>query len=123
MAEHRIAGQITIFAAGKQLKASGAFSYSVQPTKRETKTGTTGVDGFSDMPTPAFIEGPVRLKGEVTTTSLSAIDNATVQLDLANGVSVVLEEAWVVGDVNGDTSEAQATVRFEAATGREINVG
>lgn len=106
--------------AGRQLSARGSFTWSVLNTQRETKAGADGIHGFGETPVAPFIEGPITLNREVTMAFLGGIDGHTIQLDLDDARSVVLEEGWLVGQPSADTGEGQATVRFEARSGREI---
>lgn len=120
MANLRVGGIITIKVNGSQLAAKGNFSYNLGKPKREAVMGTDGFHGFKEAPQVAFIEGEVTDKYELDLSRLVAIENATVLLDLANGKSVVLNDAYFAGDGNGETEEGKIAVRFEGPSAKEI---
>lgn len=121
MATKKIGGIITLKIDGRQYSAKGNFTYNLGSPKREAVVGADGIHGFKEMPQVAFIEGEIT---DDVSTDLKALTNATgvtVNLDLANGKSIILRDSWFAGEGTGNTEEGNVSVRYESASeGEEI---
>lgn len=118
----RIAGMMTIKANGTQYNAKGNFTYRINPTKRETISGPDQVHGFKELPQPNFIEGMITDSSNLDLKGFQQIEDATVTIELANGKTIVLYEAWYASDGDVTTEEAEIQCRFESKRGEEIPV-
>jgi hypothetical protein len=116
----KIAGTAYFKADGKQFTLSGSFSYSVNKNTREGKAGLSGVAGFTETSKVPWVEGEFYTTPEFRTADLEKITNATITVDLANGVTVLLQNAWQTGDIEIDAAAGTSTVRFEGMAGKEI---
>lgn len=120
MASQRIAGLITLRINGVGYLAKGKFSYNLGRPKRETVIGTDKVHGFTEKPQQAYIEGEITDRGDLDVAKLVTAEGATVTLELANGKTVVMQQAWYVGDGKVETDEGNIAFRFDAAKGDEF---
>ena len=50
-------------------------------------------------------------------------EQQTVTIDLANGKSIVLRDAWFAGEGTGNTEEGNIAVRFEATSAEKLRNG
>lgn len=116
----RIAGIIQVISNGVTQNAKGDFSYNLGNPKRTAIVGSDKVHGFTEKPQPAFIEGEITDRGDTDLDALTKLKDATVQVALANGKTVVLRNAWYAGEGTGHTDEANIDVRFESDSGVEI---
>jgi len=87
---------------GRQYRVKGSFTYNLGYPKREPEVGPDGLHGFTIMPQPSRIEGEITDATDVDKAALLTLRNATVTLELINGKTVVMREAFYTGD--GDTT-------------------
>lgn len=120
MATKRVGGIITLKVGGRQYAAKGNFTYNLGAGKREAVIGTDGVHGYKETPQVAFIEGEVTDDPTIDLKGLIQSEQQTVTIDLANGKSIVLRDAWFAGEGTGNTEEGNIAVRFEATSAEEI---
>lgn len=118
--DSRRAGIIFVRVDGGQLDAKGAFTYNLGAPKREAIVGSDAVHGFKETPQVAFIEGKVTDRGSLSVAALTAIEDSTVTLELANGKVVVLHGAWFAADGQAETGDGEINVRFEGDFAEEI---
>jgi hypothetical protein len=116
----RIGGIMSLKVNGRQYSAKGNFTYNLGREKREAVIGADGVHGYKATPQVAFVEGEITDSFEIDLSRLVDTDGATVTLDLANGKSIVLRNAWFAGEGTGNTEEGNIAVRFEAKKAEEI---
>lgn len=117
---NRRSGIIFISVNGVNYDAKGNFNYNLGGFQREAIAGADRIHGYKEMPKIAFIEGEITDRSNLDVAELQAIDNATVTLELANGKTIVLREAWFSGEGTVGTEEANIALRFEANQGEEI---
>ena len=108
-------------ANGRQYAAKGDFTYSLGLPKLEAIVGSDGIHGPKSMPQIAFIAGKTTDFYDLDLKDLVTLRNATVILELANGKSVLLREAWYADTGEVSTAEGEIPVRFESESeGEEI---
>ena len=112
--QNRRAGVILLKVGGVQLDAKGNFTYNLGAPKREAIIGADGVHGYKETPQVPFIEGEITDRRDLSLADLAAIDGETVTLELNNGKTVVLSQAWYAGEGTGNTEEANIAIRFES---------
>lgn len=112
--QNRRAGVIVVKVGGVQYDAKGNFSYNLGLPKREAIVGSDGIHGYKETPQVAFIEGEFTDRPDMSLAALAAIESETVTLELNNGKTVVLSQAWFAGEGTGNTEEANISVRFES---------
>ncbi len=120
MPKNRVSGTIYFKVNGLQENAKGNFTYNLGREKRESMVGADGVHGYKGMPQAAFIEGEITDRGDLDLAAFVELDGVTITLELANGKTVVLPDAWYVADGTVGSDEANIQVRFEARAGNEV---
>lgn len=121
MATNRVRGGLLAAKVdGKAYSAIGNFTYNQGLPVRATLIGADSVHGYSETPQAAFIEGEFRDGEGVDMAALMKATDATVTLELANGKTFVLSNAWFAGEGTGNTQEGNFSVRFESATQGEF---
>lgn len=111
---NRRAGRIYFKVNGRQYDAKGSYSYNLGLDKREALVGSDGVHGYKSTPQVAFIEGVITDSIDVDLAGLEEQEDDTVTLDLPNGKTIVLSEAWFAGEGTASTEEGEIPVRWES---------
>lgn len=119
--EQRRGGIIFLKVDSEIQQAKGSFTYNLGMPKRDAIIGADAVHGYKDMPQVAFIEGEITDRQTLNLEGLVTGENLTVTLELANGKTVVLREAWFAGEGTGNTEEGNIGVRWEGISGEEIS--
>ena len=120
MANRRVGGILKVKVDGQRLQAKGEFTYNVNKTKRESVVGQDTVHGFKEEPKALFIEGAITDSDELSLSDVQGLRDATATLDLANGKTIVLREAFYAADGDVTTSEGEIQFRLEGIDGEEI---
>ena len=116
----RVGGIIFVKSNGQQLKAKGSWNYNLGQGQREEVVGSDSVHGFKETPQAPFISGVVTDTDDLNMKELLNIKDATVQLELANGKIVVLEQAFFAGEGTGSTEEGEIETKFVGISAEEI---
>ena len=116
----RIGGTIQFKINGETFLSKGSFSYNIGVPKKEMIAGSDQVHGFKEMPQIPYIEGAITDTSELDLEALQTLRDATVTVFLANGKTVVVEQAVYAADGVVTTEEGEIEVRFEGIKGREI---
>lgn len=118
---NRRAGIIYLKIDGALQEAKGSFSYNLGHPKRDGIVGADGIHGYKETPQIPFIEGAITDSSQINLEKLVLLDEVTVHLELNNGKTVVLSNAWFAGEGTPTTEEAEIPVRFESRKpGQEI---
>ena len=121
MAARKIGGTAFLKKDGKQLLAKGSWSYGLGTPEREGQLGIDGFHGYTEKPTIAFLEGDITDYAELNLKEeLGNFVNGTITLELANGKTILLNEAYSAKPVEGETEEGKISVRFEGTSAEEI---
>lgn len=120
MAASRIAGTLSFQINGTVYNVVGNFTYNIGNAKREMLIGPDRVHGYKEMPQVPFVEGDIRDASDLEIKILTALENATLTLSLANGKTFLLTEALFTGDGNVSTEDAIIKCKFEGSKGEEI---
>ena len=118
MANLPVGGTLNFRVGGTTYQARGNFTYSAQAETRESVVGADGVHGHTVAKKAPFIAGDLTLSALWSTETLMAHDG-TVELECVNGITVVLEDAILVGEVDPNPIEGSVSIRFEGLAGRE----
>lgn len=105
-------GLLALKIDGKTYDAIGNFTWNLGLPLRAQLIGATGVDGYSEAPQAAFIEGELRDGSDVDISALVGATGVTASLELANGKTLVLAEAWYEGEGTGNTQEGNFPIRL-----------
>ena len=117
---NRRSGLLFVKIDGEQYDAKGDFTYNLGQPKRDAIVGPDQVHGYKELPKVAFIEGAITDVGTLNVANLQNFDDATVTLQLANGKTIVLQEAWYCADGDVTTEEAEIQIRFEGKRAEEL---
>lgn len=118
--ENRISGRLFVKVDGTQYDAIGGFTYNINPVKRETELGADKPHGYKELPQVQFVEGEIRDASTLNVQAFFGITNSTMQLELANGKTILLRNAWYAGDGEIGTENANIQLRFEGLAGEEV---
>ncbi len=118
---NRRSGMIYFKIDARQYAAKGSFTYNLGAAKREAIIGADAVHGYKETPQAPFIEGEITDAADIDVGALLTLDGVTVTLELANGKTVVLRDAWYAGDGNVGTEEANIQIRFEGLGAEEVS--
>jgi hypothetical protein len=113
---NRRAGRVFLKVDGALFDAKGSFSYNLGQDKRDGIIGADGIHGYKETPQIPYIEGAVTDRGDLDLEAVSRQDNVTVTLELVNGKTIVLANAWFAGEGTVTTEEGEITVRWESRT-------
>jgi hypothetical protein len=111
---NRRAGIIYLYVNGERLEAKGTFTINPGIAKRDAIIGADGIHGYKETPQVAFIEGAITDAPDLDTTRLREVTNATITVQLNNGKTITLEDAWYANEGNMTTDEAEIGVRYES---------
>lgn len=111
---NRRAGRVYLKINGSLHDAKGSFSYNLGQDKREGIVGADGIHGYKETPQVPFIEGVITDRGDIDLELLAGDDHVTVTLELVNGKTIVLANAWFAGEGTVTTAEAEIAVRWES---------
>jgi hypothetical protein len=117
----RIGGIIRLTIDGTQQRAKGNFTYNLGANKREAVIGADGVHGYKETPQAPFIEGAISDSSSLDVASLLDLTDSTVILEVANGKSIVLRDAYYTGDGEVSAEEGEIKVKFEGVSAEEIS--
>lgn len=112
---NRRAGIIFVKVDGALVEAKGNFSYNLGYPQKETMAGASGIQGYKETEQEAFIEGEITDSQELDFASLVQGDELTVTLELNNGKTIVLNNAWFSADGTGNTEEANLAVKWSSS--------
>jgi hypothetical protein len=122
MAEYpnRRAGTLFLKVDGVIHQAKGNFTYDLGAPKRDAIVGADNVHGYKEAPKVPFIEGAITDRGDLDLEKLFLLDGALVTLELGNGKTIALSDAWFAGEGTASTEEAEVPVRFEGKRAVEV---
>jgi len=106
---------------GTQYRAKGNFTYNLGQRKREGIVGADTVHGYKETMQLPFIEGEITDGVDLDLEKFINLTGVTVTLELNNGKTIMLDEAWYAGDGTGNSDEGNISCRFEGMRAREVN--
>lgn len=120
MANNRRGGLISLTIGGVRRDAKGNFSYNLGARKREAVVGADAVHGYKSSPQVPMIEGAISDSSDLDLRELLELTDVTVVLQLENGKSIALSNAWFAGEGAVTVEEGEIAVRFEGLNCREV---
>lgn len=117
---NRKGGTIYFKVDGTQYEAKGEFTYAISGWKNTPIPGASSVHGYTSEVVVPFVEGAITDSKDVSLKTLTGLDGVTVTLELANGKTIVLHDAWYAADAQVKTKEGEIPVRFDAKSGEEV---
>jgi hypothetical protein len=121
MSQNKRAGICYLKIDGEVKDAKGVFTYNLGAPKRTGIIGSNGKNqGFKEEGQIPFIEGVITDADDLDVAKLLEVKDTTITLELNNGKTFVLREAYHAGEGNVTTEEGEIAVRFEGISGEEI---
>jgi hypothetical protein len=117
MATNRIAGIASVTVDGLSYLLQGELEWSPSTVTRETMAGEDQIHGYKEMPVSGYISMVLRDTGGLAVEDFNQMTDVTVNIQLANGKSVVGNNMWTVKEQEVKSTEATFPVRFEGPTG------
>lgn len=114
------AGRIFFKIDGEIYDAKGSFTYNLGGETRTELVGHDSVHGFSSVPRAPMIEGEITDRGDLDVQAMQALEDVTVTLELNNGKTVALRNAWYASEGDIQTEEGNIAVKFVGLSAREI---
>lgn len=115
-----VGGTITITVGGQRQRAKGAWTYNLGVDKKTAVVGADETHGYMREPQVPFMEGEITDHSTLDLRALQETTEATVVLELANGKSIILREAWYAGEGTVSTQEGNIAARFEGISAEEL---
>lgn len=107
-----IGGILALKIDGVVYSAVGNFTYNQGLPLRADLLGATSVDGYTETPQAAFIAGEIRDSTDVDLEKLATATDVTASLELRNGKTFVLANAWYAGEATGNSEQANFPLRL-----------
>ena len=120
MAGRRVAGTAYITMDGSQLALRGNLTVSLSRVERSGIAGLDRTHGYMEKPRVQYIEGDITLVEGFSVEDLDNIVDATIVVQLANGKSYSLFEAWTKAAHEINAEQGQVRVRWEGMDGSEF---
>jgi len=119
--QQRIGGTVYLKVNGVQMRVKPGPTYNLGLPTREAVVGADGVHGYMEKQQTPYIACKISDGPDVDLEALVQGRGETVTLELINGKTVVLREAWWAGagEVNAETGEIDA--RWEGLTAAEVS--
>lgn len=116
----RVGGTISFSVNGERHLAKGSWTYHLGTPKREAVVGADEVHGFKETQQVPFIEGEITDRANLDLKAFMEMSDATATLELANGKSINLYDAYNASDGTASSEEGAIPVRFEGKTAEEF---
>lgn len=116
----RIAGVAYLKVNGGQLPLRGNFVVSPSAVERTMIAGQDYIHGYQELPRVPYIEGDISTTPGVNFEDIEAEVNVTVTAELNNGHTYVLKEATCKSNIDINTRDGQARVRWEGTSCEEF---
>jgi hypothetical protein len=117
---NRIGGLLSLRVDGSQYEARGNFQVMPSAVKRTGVAGQDSVHGYIEEPTVPSIKGDISIGNQLSVEALEQITDSTVQVQLANGRTYVLVDAWVTAAFVIDAHDGKVEVTFEGKSCEEM---
>ena len=105
---------------GRTIQAKGEFTYHLGTENRTTVKGADRIHGYSSEPGEPMIEGALTDEPGLDLKAMFEVRDATVTLELLNGKTIVLRDAWYAGDGTIKTGEGEASLKFVGLSAQEV---
>jgi hypothetical protein len=109
------AGSAQVTVNGEAIDIGEDLSYDVTNVKRETLTGLSGVQGYSETPKPGRIAFTVRDAGNLSIQAFNDMTSATVVVQLISGKTITGDGMWSTEVAEASAKDGTFKVTFEGA--------
>ena len=117
----RVAGFLKLKVNGVLKQGKGEFEYNLGQPKRTPVLNADGtVAGFKEEAQAPFIKGKITDASDFDVVELLNLVDATATLDLANGKTFVLQEAFYSGEGTINTGESEIEYEMTGTRAEEI---
>ena len=110
----RVGGIIQVSVNGERLRAKGEFTVNEGVPTRTPVNGVDEPHGFMEEVQSPSLEGAITVGPGLTVAQMVRLENATVQVDLADGSSGVYRQAYYSGSGNLKTNEGEFEFKLYA---------
>lgn len=117
---NRIGGVLYLTIDGTQYAARGNFTVMPSRVQREGVAGQDAVHGYTEKPVVPSIKGDLTTVPGLSLEDLEAITSSTVMVQLANGKTYVLRQAWTKAAFEIDTSEGKFGIEMQGMSCDEV---
>jgi hypothetical protein len=111
MAGQQIGGQAFFKVNGVSYSTNGEFTGNILNTKKEPVTSSDGQVHYTSSVIPSTISGDLFLTEDLNPNFITSVTNAVIEVELVNGKSVLLTDAFYSGD--GSTTVVDGTIGVE----------
>jgi hypothetical protein len=115
-----VGGKIQVSVNGGRIDAKGEFTINPGRDMREAVIGADRPHGAKVTPQAPSIEGAMTVRDTTDVDAILDAVDATVVVELANGRTFVLRDAWFAGSGELKTGESELAVKFEGLSGEWI---
>jgi len=116
----RRGGIVSLSVNGEQLDVADDLEYQLSGDEREAATGPTGVQGYITKPIVPFFATSLRDSDTFDAGLHSQITGATVTVELTNGKTITLRDAWATGAWSQQAVEGTIAARWEGLSASEV---
>jgi len=113
MAAKRVAGVVYFKIDGEQLECTGSLQVPLNKTVRETVLGQTKIVGFKETLRAGFISGSFGFDADFPVEKVTEGTEMTITAELANGMTYVLSNAYLVDESDVANDDGTVEMRFE----------
>jgi hypothetical protein len=110
---NRLGGVLNIIAGGVALEVRGAVTLRTGSGVRTAVVGQTGTHGYTEEPSTPGVSVEVSHRADFDLAALKANDDMTLQIDLQDGSSYALANAWLANDPQVNLIDAGTTLEFD----------
>lgn len=107
-----IAGSAHLFVDGTNYSTSGDFSGNILAVNREELVDSSGQIYFTETPVASSVTGSIYLTETLTPKVITDMVDGTVQVQLRNGKTALLSNAFYNGDGSFDASAGTMDISF-----------
>ncbi len=118
----RIGGTLYGKIDGEMYSLKGGWTYNLGIAKREGIVGADTVHGYKETPQIPFVEGAITDGQKLNLEKFLKLEEVTFTLELANGKTILLRDAWNASEGNVTTEEGEIAVKFEGMSAEEIAI-
>ena len=112
-----IAGTVTLTGPNGKISVKGSVTASFWDSEKESLSGVDGVHGYKKTFVAPFIEVTASTTSELNINEIVLADNETIQIDMANGKTGLLNSAWLTTRPELSPEEGEVTLRWEGKSG------
>lgn len=109
----RVGGIVRLTIDGLVVPVKDSVTWNLGRSKREAVIGADFAHGYKEMPQIGFLECELTNTQDISVEEIIGKVDATCVLELPNGDSFTLRNAWYAADGDNQTEEGNVQCRFE----------